>query len=42
MLRHELVDASDDAIDLGFRGARFLLDDRPVLEREAFLIPELR
>lgn len=29
-------------LDLGFRGARFLLDDRPVLEREAFLIPELR
>ena len=29
-------------MDLGFRGARFLLDDRPVLEREAFLVPELR
>lgn len=29
-------------LDLGFRGARFLLDDRPVVERETFLIPELR
>jgi len=29
-------------LDLGFRGARFLLDDRPVIEREEFLIPELR
>jgi hypothetical protein len=29
-------------MDLGFRGARFALDDRPVLEREEFLIPELR
>lgn len=29
-------------LDVGMRGARFLLDDRPVLEREEFLIPELR
>jgi 2,5-dihydroxypyridine 5,6-dioxygenase len=29
-------------VDLGFRGARCALDDRPVLEREEFLVPELR
>jgi|GEM_PF-280769 len=29
-------------LDLGFRGARLALDDRPVVERETFLIPELR
>jgi 2,5-dihydroxypyridine 5,6-dioxygenase len=29
-------------LDLGFRGARFLLDSRPIIERETFLIPELR
>lgn len=29
-------------LDLGLRGARFVIDDRPVLDREKFLLPELR
>jgi 2,5-dihydroxypyridine 5,6-dioxygenase len=29
-------------LDLGLRGARFAMDGRPLVEKEAFLLPELR